>query len=170
MWAHGRGPRGGSQGARSQLELGQGTWSFSLWVTDNQGAVSQPDTITITVGVDPIKQCADNVLSTEPAACSQCLCSQSGTQGDMCRAAVTVDKCDQTCWNLVNCIAAMCPDFQAMAAKMPPDYSCVTANCAAYIGGSTGATPVAPCFNACTNECMPGSGDGGGGGGLDASE
>jgi hypothetical protein len=148
--------------AQPQVELGQGTWSFSLWVTDNQGAVSQPDTITITVGVDPVKQCADNVVSTEPAACSQCLCSQS----DTCRAAVTADKCDQTCWNLVNCIAANCPDFQAMAAKM--DYSCVTANCAAYVGGSTGATPVAPCFNACTNQCAPG--DGGGGGSPDASE
>ncbi|HWW82941.1 MAG TPA: hypothetical protein VNZ26_05020, partial [Vicinamibacterales bacterium] len=52
---------------RPQVELGEGIWSFSLWVTDNRGAVSQPDTIKITVGkvVDPaFKQCADQVLST----------------------------------------------------------------------------------------------------------
>jgi hypothetical protein len=153
--------------SQPQVELGQGIWSFSLWVIDNQGAISQPDTIKITVGavVDPaVKQCADKVLSTEPAACSQCLCSQS----DMCRAAVTADKCDQTCWNLVNCTAANCPNFPAMAAM--GDYSCLTANCAAYTGGSTGATPVAPCFNACQTECkgVPVSGGDGGGGGNDS--
>jgi hypothetical protein len=150
--------------AQPQVELGQGIWSFSLWVVDDQGAISQPDTLKITVGavVDPlVQQCADKVLSTEPAACSQCLCSQS----DMCRAAVTADKCDQTCWNLVNCTAANCPNFPAMAAK--GDYSCLTANCSAYLGGSTGATPVAPCFNACPMECKGVSfsgGDGGAGG------
>jgi len=159
--------------ARTEVQLGEGIWSFSLWVTDDQGAISKPDTIKITVGmvVDPaVTMCAANVLSTEPAACAQCLCSQTGTQGDMCRGAVTVDKCDQKCWDLVNCVAAMCPNFQAMAAMMPPDYSCLTTNCMAYLSGSTGATPVAPCFNACTMPCMgvPFPGGGGGNGGSDS--
>jgi hypothetical protein len=143
---------------RPQVELGEGIWSFTLWVVDNEGAISAPSTITITVGMvtNPVvQQCADAVVDTESASCRQCLCMQ----GDMCRAAVVATACDQTCWNLVNCVAAHCPDFAAMAAKM--DYSCLTASCAAYVSGSTGATPVAPCVNACTAECMSGAGDGG---------
>jgi hypothetical protein len=155
--------------AQPQVALGEGIWSFSLWVTDNEGAISKPDTIKITVGkvVDPaITMCAANVLSSEPAACSMCLCSQ----GDMCRMAVTSDKCDQSCWNLINCVAANCPNFAAMAAMMPPDYSCLTGNCSAFLSGSTGATPVTPCFNMCTKDCMGVSymGGGGSGGGTDS--
>ncbi len=141
-----------------QVELGEGIWSFSLWVVDNEGAISAPSTITITIGMvtNPVvQQCADAVVDTESASCRQCVCMQ----GDMCRAAVVATACNQTCWDLVNCVAAHCPDFAAMAAKM--DYSCLTANCSAYVSGSTGATPVAPCFNACTSECMSGAGDGG---------
>jgi hypothetical protein len=151
-----------------QVSLDQGIWFFTLWVIDDSGAISDPDTIKITVGsvVDPmVQQCADQVVSTEPEACRQCLCKQ----GDMCRAAVTADKCDQTCWNLINCVAANCPDFTAMAAK--GDYSCLTANCSAYTSGSTGATPVTPCFTACSNECSPGASTmDGGGGSRDAAE
>jgi hypothetical protein len=140
-----------------QVSLGEGIWSFELWVTDSQGATSEPSTITITVGmvVDPaVGMCAAAVVPTEPASCAHCVCMQS----DKCRAAVVATACDQTCWNLINCVAAKCPDFAAMAAKS--DYSCLTSMCSAYESGSTGATPVTPCFNACTSECM-GSGDGG---------
>ncbi len=143
---------------RPQVSLGEGIWSFELWVVDSQGAISAPSTITVTIGMvtnPAVQQCADAVVDTEPASCRQCVCTQS----DMCRAAVIMTACDQTCWNLVNCVAAKCPDFTAMAAKM--DYSCLTASCSAYVSGSTAATPVAPCFNACTSECASGSGDGG---------
>jgi hypothetical protein len=149
-----------------QVDLGEGIWSFALWVVDDGGAISSPDTIKITIGaaVDPaVKQCADNVVSTEPPACRQCVCSQS----DKCRTAVISSACDQTCWNLVNCVAANCPNFQAMAAM--GDYSCLTTNCSAYTSGSTGATPVAPCFNACQSDCMLGGSTDGGGGGSDAT-
>jgi hypothetical protein len=156
---------------KPQVELGEGIWSFTLWVIDDGGEISQPDTVKITIGtvVDPVvQQCADHVVSTEPEACKQCLCKQ----GDMCRTAVTADACDQTCWNLINCVAANCPDFAAMA-KMS-DYSCLTANCSAYTGGVTGATPATPCFTACPSDCMHvpiamGGGDGGMGG-SDAGE
>jgi hypothetical protein len=143
-----------------QVKLGQGIWSFSLWVTDNLGAISNPDTITITIGnvVDPaVQQCADAVVSTEPESCRQCVCKQSAK----CRAAVVATACDQACWNLVNCVAAHCPNFTAMAAMM--DYSCLTANCSAFLSGSTAATPVGPCFNPCTSECAGVPGDGGAG-------
>lgn len=145
--------------AKPQVSLGEGIWSFTLWVVDNGGAISNPDSIQITVGnvVDPaVQQCADTVVASEPEACKQCVCMQ----GDKCRAAVMASACDQTCWNLVNCVAAHCPDFMAMSAK--GDYSCLTSSCSAYVGGSTGATPVAPCFNPCMKECMGGgAGDGG---------
>jgi hypothetical protein len=143
-----------------QVKLGKGSWSFDLWVTDNLGAISNPDTITITIGnvVSPeIQQCADAVVSTEPESCRQCICQQSAK----CRAAVVATACDQTCWDLVNCIAARCPDFTAMAAKM--DYSCVTNNCSAYLSGSMGAMPVGPCFTPCASECPAVMGDGGAG-------
>jgi hypothetical protein len=151
-----------------QVSLDQGIWFFTLWVIDDSGEISNPDTIKITVGavVDPaVQQCADQVVSTEPEACRQCICKQS----DMCRAAVTADKCDATCWNLINCIAGNCPDFNAMAAKM--DYSCLTAHCSAYTSGGTAATPVGPCFTACLNECTGGgTAMDGGGGSPDAAE
>ena len=136
------------------VELGQGIWAFTLWVIDNGGAISTPDTLRITVGsvVDPVvQQCSDHVLSTEPEACRQCVCAQS----DMCRTSVTSDVCDQTCWDLINCVASNCPDFVAMAGKM--DYSCLTANCSAFLAGVTAATPAGACFRACPTDCMPGA-------------
>jgi hypothetical protein len=36
-----------------RVQLGEGAWTFSLWVTDNQGAVSEPDTIKLIVGDAP---------------------------------------------------------------------------------------------------------------------
>jgi hypothetical protein len=145
-----------------KVELDQGIWSFSLWVIDDRGAISTPDAIKITVGsaVDPVvQQCADHVLPSEPEACRQCVCAQS----DMCRAAVTADVCDKTCWDLINCVAASCPDFVAMAKVM--DYSCLTTNCSDFVAAATPANPAGACFRACPSECMPGSsgkpGDGG---------
>ena len=138
-------------GVSPTVMLDKGIWSFSLWVTDNGGAISTPDTIKITIGdvVDPVvQQCTSAVISTEPEACRTCLCTQSET----CRGVVTMDKCDQTCWDLINCVASNCPDFMNMAAKM--DYSCLTANCSAYTGGIAGATTATPCFTACPNDCM----------------
>jgi hypothetical protein len=39
--------------AQPRVELSEGAWAFSLWVTDNQGAVSDPDTIKLIVGNAP---------------------------------------------------------------------------------------------------------------------
>jgi len=145
-------PNWPGNGVSEQVTLDKGIWSFSLWVTDNDGAVSTPDAIKITIGdvVDPVvQQCANDVVSTEPEACRQCLCAQSET----CRGAVTMDKCDQSCWDLVNCVAANCPDFAKMQAM--GDYSCLTANCAAFVGAAGPAAPAGVCFNGCPSDCMP---------------
>lgn len=32
------------------VTLGQGTWTFTLWVKDDEGSVSDPDSVVITVG------------------------------------------------------------------------------------------------------------------------
>src|SRR5262249_14230995 len=63
-----------------QIELDKGIWAFSLWVVDDEGAISTPDSIKITIGdvVDPVvQQCADHVLKSEPEACRRCVCGQS---------------------------------------------------------------------------------------------
>jgi hypothetical protein len=153
----GAAPNWPGDGEMPQVQLGEGIWSFVLWVVDNHGSISAPSTVTVTIGnvVNPVvQQCAQAVLASEPESCRQCVCMQSA----MCHAAVVATACDQSCWDLVNCTAAHCPDFATMAAK--GDYSCLTTNCSAYLAGSTAATPVAPCFNACTAQCTS-SGDGG---------
>jgi hypothetical protein len=39
--------------AKPHVKLGAGNWSFALWVTDNKGAVSDPDSIELIVGDAP---------------------------------------------------------------------------------------------------------------------
>jgi hypothetical protein len=39
--------------AQPHVKLGEGRWSFSLWVTDDEGEISDPDTIQLIVGVPP---------------------------------------------------------------------------------------------------------------------
>ena len=137
---------------RPKVELGEGAWSFSLWVTDDDGAISNPDTITILVGEaasgggPEVAACVADVLSTVPEACSTCLCGI-----ESCRATVVESACNADCWGLIQCIGAMCPDFASMAAMM--DFSCVTTNCSAFLAGATAATPAGMCIRMCPAEC-----------------
>ena len=39
--------------AEPRVTLGEGAWSFALWVTDDRGAISNPDTIDLIVGEPP---------------------------------------------------------------------------------------------------------------------
>ena len=130
-----------------------GVYQFALWVHDNKGATSEPDTIKITVGnaVDPaVTACVASVLPSVPAECSECLCSK----GEMCRAAVAQTACGEACWTFIRCLGAKCPNFRAMAMQMPPDYSCLTGMCMAeYTAGNMGATPVGACIAMCPEQC-----------------
>lgn len=36
--------------ATPSITLGPGVWTFTLWVEDNEGAISDPDTVVITIG------------------------------------------------------------------------------------------------------------------------
>jgi len=139
------------------VKLGEGVWTFVLWVIDDKGGVSDPSAISVTVGKpnpldDPkVKMCADNVYPMVQNSCKACICNID----DTCRAAVQMDKCDATCWGLINCVVTMCPNFAMMAIMM--DFSCVTTNCMPFLGGATGSQGATPCLMQCQSECMSAS-------------
>lgn len=136
---------------KPRVMLPLGIWTFALWVIDNKGAISDQDTVTIQVGdtgpAPEVLECVAGVLDVVSDECQTCICSGS----DDCRAAV-VD-CNEDCWGLIGCIADNCPDFAEMAAATPPDYSCLTGNCSAFLAGSTQAGRAGDCVVACTDEC-----------------
>lgn len=146
--------------AQPKVTLGEGTWRFVLWVTDNKGKISNPDTVEFVVGKPPatsdpkVAECVGKVLPSVPMACSTCLCAID----DKCRTAVEEPACGEDCWGLIQCIGAKCPDFAAMA--MMGDYSCVTGNCMSFVaGGSSGAMGATPCLMKCTDSCVAMSAD-----------
>jgi hypothetical protein len=153
----GQGPDWPGSEAKVTVTLGEGIWTFNLWVIDNGGAISDVDRATVTIGkpdplTDPkVKMCVDNVYEMVAPSCKTCICNQS----DTCRAAVTKDKCDANCWGLISCIGSKCPNFAAMAASM--DYSCLTTNCMAFLSGATGATAAGMCITtSCLSDCAAG--------------
>ena len=153
--------------ARPNIVLPQGEWTFNLWVVDDGGEISAPDVITVIAGAvaappaagaaappDPaaVMMCADMVVAAVARPCAECMCGI-----ESCRPLVVEMGCDATCWALIQCIGAKCPDFQAMAAMM--DYSCLTSMCmaeyTASMGGTTpmGATPAGGCARMCPDVC-----------------
>jgi hypothetical protein len=138
--------------ARPTVVLGEGVWNFSLWVRDDSGALSAPDSVTIFVGssADPVAECAATVASVVADPCKECLCGLD----DMCKMAVAETACNADCWALISCVGANCPDFAAMAAMM--DYTCLTTNCSAELAaGMAGATPAGACARMCPEACAP---------------
>lgn len=146
------------------VTLGEGAWSFTLWVVDNDGAISEPATVSITVGepMEPVmpdaggggvEECVAAVVPDVPEACRMCICDID----DMCRMNVVQSACDAACWALISCVGTNCPDFATMA--MMGDYSCLTGNCMAQLtaamSGPTpmGATPAGACARMCPDEC-----------------
>lgn len=138
--------------ARPKVNLPMGVHTFALWVTDDDGAVSPPDTITLNVGADPAQQCIDDAYEMLDDACASCVCGA----GAACPAAVPA--CGHDCWGLIGCIASMCPNFNPAT-----DTQCVIDNCIAFIGGMTGASAAGACiapneamgFPGCATECTP---------------
>jgi hypothetical protein len=135
------------------VTLDRGTWRFTLWVVDDRGATSEPDTVEIAIGSDPVAECVAGVVPAVAPTCSACLCALD----DMCRGSVVETACDESCWALIRCIGANCPDFAAMA--MMADYSCLTTNCLPeYMASQAGMTPMGAtnagaCARRCTAEC-----------------
>lgn len=144
---------------KPELELPDGVWSFSLWVVDEDGAVSEPSTVKITVGdpdalADPeVAACAMDVLPSVPTSCAACVCNPPNASEEIvagCRMNVVQGKCDQGCWDLINCTARQCPDFSKGPA---PDFGCLTANCGAFLGSGAAAMAAGGCVIACASAC-----------------
>jgi hypothetical protein len=138
--------------AMTTVMLGEGVYTFVLWVTDNKGAVSQPDTlkVTITPPIDPqVQACVDTAYPNAPRNCVVCVCGES----DMCRAAANASVCGADCWGLLNCISTKCPNY------MPGgDTSCLGTNCSSFLSGASGATMIGGCIiPMCSTQCASGS-------------
>jgi hypothetical protein len=132
--------------------LGEGKYSFVLWVVDNQGAVSKADTITVTISrpIDPQTQaCVDSAYPGAPHNCVACVCGES----DTCRAAANASVCGADCWGLLNCISTKCPNYVPGG-----DSSCVGTNCSAFLAGLSGAQMIGGCIvPMCSTQCSGGS-------------
>jgi hypothetical protein len=143
------GPDPGTK-AKPKVTVGEGTWRFVLWVTDNKGKVSKPSTVEFVVGKPPatsdpkVAACVADVIPTVPASCAECVCALS----DDCRSAVTKDVCAEDCWGLIQCIGQKCPTF-----SMDMDTQCVITNCMDFLTGSAGAMAAGTCVVMCIDSC-----------------
>jgi len=111
------------------VTLGAGVWTFTLFVIDNAGDVSQPAAVTIKIGTGASQaatECSNASLQTISEDCRLCLCEVN----EPCRVATM--GCDQACWDFYTCIATKCPDVgdDMMAAR-----DCALANCTAFFAG-----------------------------------
>jgi len=133
--------------AQPVVELGEGTFTFVLWVVDDGGAVSDPVTLQITIAAPlstAVAACVDGAVTTVERACKVCVCGVS----DDCRAAAAQTVCGPECWGLLSCIGARCPTYMAGG-----DTSCLVSMCSAFLPGATGAQRIAPCLTSCRDSC-----------------
>ena len=131
---------------KPELQLGQGNYTFTLWVTDDDGAVSEPDSVALRIGTDAVAECVGKVFDMVPESCRQCVCEISAE----CQQAAVA--CDGNCWGLLMCIGANCPDAT--------DAACIIENCADFVGGDAPMQARAvgtPCVAPCRDDCGSGS-------------
>jgi hypothetical protein len=138
--------------ASPTVTLDQGTWTFTLFVIDDDDGVSKPSTVTIQVGssmtVSPeVTACADAAQQSISEECRLCLCGIS----DMCRTATTM--CTEDCWKLLFCVDNKCADVDPSDAM--GQQACATGMCADFLGGGLPAQALTPCRNAdpCADLC-----------------
>ncbi|MDD9934020.1 MAG: hypothetical protein OXT09_10470 [Myxococcales bacterium] len=81
-------PSAGDEGKSASItvDLGIGLHRFSLWVTDNEGAVSAPATVTVSIVSAAACIAAYESLIPDNTACAECLCALSSEGG--CRDEV----------------------------------------------------------------------------------
>jgi hypothetical protein len=142
--------------AKPKVKVGEGTWRFVLWVTDNKGKVSNPDVVEFVVGKPPatsdpkVAACVADVIPTVPTTCATCVCALS----DDCRSKVTKDACNEDCWGLIQCIGQKCPNF-----SKDMDTQCVITNCMPFLGGATASMGAGACVVMCLDSCPAMSAD-----------
>lgn len=126
------------------VTLGKGVWTFTLWVEDDEGLISDPDSVTIIVsedGSDPrVPECVAGVVDTVSDSCAQCVCSL----GDTCRAAATA--CGELCWALMECSEQMCADAEDLG-------TCVGTMCFDFLEGAGASRSAGACRAQCPEEC-----------------
>jgi hypothetical protein len=131
---------------KPELMLGEGSYAFNLWVTDDQGMVSAVDLLRVVIApaLDAAAQsCVDAAPDSAQSACARCVCSID----DSCRAAVS--GCDAACWGLSVCLAQHCPEFRA-----GDDPSCVTSQCAMFLPAGAAVSALSPCVRSCEPSCV----------------
>ena len=132
---------------RPVVTLREGEYVFTLWVTDDRGNISTPDSVHLTVSPPLDASTQACVAGTAPKAnrsCAQCICGVS----DECRGVVSASACNDTCWSLIACIGQNCPGF------MPGgDTSCLTSKCTQFLGAGAAARALTPCIDACSDAC-----------------
>lgn len=125
------------------LMLGAGTWEFTLFVIDDDGEVSSPDTVTIQVGsaLPPkVAACMEAAASTIAEDCSQCVCEID----DMCRELFTA--CDEACWTFYTCVENNCREITSQVPiDMEMARTCTVDNCSDYFGGVGPWIPLEMC-------------------------
>jgi hypothetical protein len=134
---------------KPEVTLGSGTWTFTLYVYDDQGGISEPSNVTIKVGSDvapEVTECSNNALQTISADCRLCVCGLS----DTCRMAIA--GCNQACWDFYTCVQNMCGEF--VNKDETGLANCVRMSCSAFFGGVGGYMPLEPCVN--RGECAEG--------------
>jgi hypothetical protein len=158
-WFNGNAPPDGGMGRvepdpddveKPTVTLEAGVWTFTLFVYDNDGGISQPSAVTIMVGsvVAPeVTECVDGALQTIAEECRTCVCGLS----DMCRTAIAA--CDQPCWDFYTCVQNQCGEF--VGTDEAGLMTCVRANCSAFFGGAIAYMALDPCVNgeACSAGC-----------------
>jgi hypothetical protein len=136
--------------ARPEVMLDEGVYSFTLWVVDDGGKVSDPSTVTITISrpLDPaVQSCVESVVPSVVRSCKVCVCGVS----EQCRAAANQSVCDANCWGLLGCVAEMCPEYVPGG-----DTGCLASRCTMFLTAGAAAAMLGPCItDNCTAECPP---------------
>jgi hypothetical protein len=97
-------------GPMAQLSLGEGTYQYSLWVTDDEGSISEPTTVEFTVKT-PTNYMPDAACEMQyvrdNAECVDCVCTPTAMMGCLDNYAACYSNPDPTfvmlCKAIVDC-------------------------------------------------------------------
>ncbi|MGD8862893.1 MAG: hypothetical protein PVI30_22965 [Myxococcales bacterium] len=155
-------------GATLQVTLGLGTHRFSLWVSDDEGAVSSPASVNVVV--TSAAACL-TIYSSDVPGCAECMCQASAEMGGGCRDEINLclanpdEKFQGLCQMIVDCAATT--GCSAEACYLPDtcmmEIDTATADYGGVASCSGSPAPESPCAassaiaacmaDACAAEC-----------------